>query len=155
MALRTIRLDGDEILNKKSKKVKDINEKIKTLVDDMLDTMYEANGVGLAAPQVGMLKRIFVVDVSEERDQAMVFINPEIEETEGEQIGAEGCLSVPGKQGEVARPQRIKIKALDINGDEFEMEAKDFLARAICHENDHLNGILYTSKAKEVFEVWK
>lgn len=153
MALRTIRLDGDEILNKKAKEVKKINDKIKTLVEDMLETMYEANGVGLAAPQVGMLKRVFVVDVSEERDQAMVFINPVIEESEGEQCGPEGCLSIPGKQGEVVRPQRIKIKALDVNGDEFVMEAQDFLARAICHENDHLEGILYTSKAKEVFEV--
>ncbi len=153
MALRNIRIEGDEILQKKAKPVKKITEKVKVLAEDMIQTMYEKEGVGLAAPQVGMLKRLFVIDVSETRDEPIVFINPVIEETYGEQIGAEGCLSVPGKQGRVARPQKVKVKALDLDGNEFELEAQDFFARAICHENDHLNGVLYTELTKEIIEV--
>ncbi len=153
MALREIRLDGDEILLKRSKEVKKITDKVKTLANDMVETMYAANGVGLAAPQVGMLKRIFVVDISETRDDPHIFINPVIEDRKGEQIGIEGCLSIPGKQGQVKRPEHIKVTALDIDGNEFVMEAEGFFARAICHENDHLNGVLYTMIAEEVYEV--
>ncbi len=153
MALRDIRIDGDEILLKRAKEIKTVNEKIKLLAGDMLDTMYDKNGVGLAAPQVGILKRMFVVDISEERNEPYVFINPVIESEEGEQCGPEGCLSVPNKQGQVKRPMKVKVKALDINGEEFSMEVEGFFARAICHENDHLNGILYTTKAEDLVEI--
>lgn len=149
MALRNIRVDEDPILRKKAKPVKEVNEKIVTIVKDMIETMYDADGVGLAAPQVGLLKRIFVVDVYDETG-VKVFINPEIIQKEGEIDGEEGCLSIPGKVGMVVRPEKIKIKALNIKGESFEMEAEGFLARAICHEADHLEGILYTDIASEV-----
>lgn len=144
MALRQLRLMGDEILSKQSKEIKELNERTLDLIDDMLDTMYESGGCGLAAVQVGVLKRIFVVDVT--GDSPMVFINPVILEKNGEQTADEGCLSVPGKMGCVIRPNYIKIKAFDVEMNEFEMEAEGFLARAICHEYDHLNGVLYVSK---------
>ena len=144
MALRQLRLMGDEILSKQSKEIKELNERTLDLIDDMLDTMYESGGCGLAAVQVGVLKRIFVVDVT--GDNPMVFINPVILEKNGEQTADEGCLSVPGKMGCVIRPNYIKIKAFDVEMNEFEMEAEGFLARAICHEYDHLNGVLYVSK---------
>ncbi|WP_163192606.1 peptide deformylase [Clostridium thermarum] len=143
MALRNIRTDHDEILRKKSKVVDEVNDRIKLLVKDMIETMYAAEGVGLAAPQVGILKRVAVVDVGE---GVHVFINPEILEKEGGCVGLEGCLSLPGRQGEVERPTRIKVKALNENGEEFVLEAKDFFARAICHEIDHLDGILFIDK---------
>lgn len=143
MALRNIRTDDDEILRKKSKVVEEINDRIKVLVKDMIETMYHANGVGLAAPQVGILKRVAVVDVGE---GVHVFINPEILEHSGGCIDFEGCLSLPGKQGEVERPAKIKVKALNENGEEFSLEAEDFFARAICHEIDHLDGILFIDK---------
>lgn len=149
MALRKLRLEGDDILRKKSKIVKEVNDKIKSLVDDMIETMYENQGVGLAAPQIGMLKRIFVVDIGE---GPVVFINPEFVEQSGEQFGIEGCLSVPGKQGDVIRPYKVKVKALDQNGEEFLLEAEEFFARAICHEYDHLEGILYIDKAENIEE---
>lgn len=149
MALRKLRLEGDSILRKKSKVVKEVNEKIKALVEDMIETMYDNQGVGLAAPQVGMLKRIFVVDIGE---GPVVFINPEIVEESGEQYGVEGCLSVPGKQGDVLRPYKVTVKALDIEGVEFKLEAEEFFARAICHEYDHLEGILYVDKAENIEE---
>ena len=147
MALRKLRLEGDDILRKKSKVVKEVTDRVKGIVEDMVETMYENNGVGLAAPQVGILKRIFVVDIGE---GPSVFINPEITEQSGEQFGVEGCLSVPGKQGDVLRPYKIHVKAQDINGDMFELEAEEFFARAICHEYDHLEGILYIDIAENL-----
>lgn len=146
MALRTIREIGDDVLVKNCKEVKEITPRIKELVDDMFETMYDANGVGLAAPQVGILKRIFVIDVTGE--DPMVFINPEILETSGEQTGYEGCLSVPGKSGVVTRPNYVKAKAFDLDGNEFIIEGEELLARAILHENDHLNGTMYVEKVE-------
>ena len=146
MAVRTIRIMGDPILEKKSRIVEEITPKIKELIEDMFDTMREQGGVGLAAPQVGMLKRIFVIDLTEymEEGTTQVFINPEIIETSGEQTGAEGCLSLPGKNGTVTRPNYVKITALDENMESFTIEGDELMARAILHENDHLDGILYT-----------
>ncbi|MBP3338103.1 MAG: peptide deformylase [Lachnospiraceae bacterium] len=143
MALRNIRYMGDEVLNKKCKEVKEITPKLLQLVDDMIDTMYEANGVGLAAPQVGILKRIVVIDVNMEEPEPIVLINPVILETSGEQTGSEGCLSAPGKVGMVTRPNYVKVKAFDTDMNEFVLEGTELLARAICHECDHLDGILY------------
>ena len=141
MAIRIIREDGDDVLRKIYKPVENMTERLNTLIDDMFDTMYDANGVGLAAPQVGVLRRIVVIDTYE--GNPLVLINPEIIETEGEQIGPEGCLSLPGLQGEVARPERVVCKALDRDMNEITVEGEGLLARAICHETDHLNGILY------------
>ena len=146
MALRTIREIGDDVLVKNCKEVKEITPRIKELVEDMFETMYETNGVGLAAPQVGILKRIFVIDVTGE--DPMVFINPEILETSGEQTGYEGCLSVPGKSGIVTRANYVKAKATDLDGNEFIIEGEELLARAIQHENDHLNGKMYVDKVE-------
>ena len=144
MALRTIRTMGDEILTKKCKVVKEVNERTLELIDDMVETMYESYGVGLAAPQVGVLKRIVVIDV-EDGNGPYVLINPEIIETSGEQTGSEGCLSVPGKSGIVTRPNYVKVKALDREFKEYELEGEGLLARAIVHECDHLEGKLYVS----------
>ena len=146
MALRNIRTVGDEILTKRAREVKENTEKIQELIDDMLETMYDSDGVGLAAPQVGVLKRIFVIDCSEERTQPFVFINPEIIETSGEQTGTEGCLSVPGKAGIVTRPSHVKVKALNRNFEEYIVEGDELFARALIHENEHLDGHLYTEK---------
>ncbi|WP_055667871.1 peptide deformylase [Desnuesiella massiliensis] len=146
MAIRTIRTNGDEILRKKSKTVDVINDRIKTLIKDMIETMYEADGVGLAAPQVGILKRIVVIDVG---DGPIAMINPEIIKTEGTYVDVEGCLSVPGEQGEVERPQKVVAKYLDENGKENIVEAEELFARAICHELDHLNGVLFIDKILE------
>lgn len=143
MAIRKIRTMGDPILEKECKEVKDVTRRIKTLIDDMLDTMYEANGVGLAAPQVGILKRIAVVDVSQEGNQPIVMINPEVLETNGEQTGFEGCLSVPGKSGQVTRPNYAKVKAWNEDMEEVIIEGEELLARALLHEIDHLGGHLY------------
>lgn len=143
MALRNIRVNEDPILRKISKVVKNIDERTQILIDDMLDTMYESNGVGLAAPQVGILKRIVVIDIG---DGPIILINPEIVEANGEVKDVEGCLSVPGKQGNVIRPQYVKVKAEDRDGNSIEIQGEDLLARALCHEIDHLNGILYTDK---------
>ena len=140
MAIRVIRTEEDPVLRKISKPVKEVTPKIITLIDDMLDTMYEAMGVGLAAPQVGILKRIVVIDVGE---GPIVLINPEILETSGEQTGDEGCLSVPGKSGVVTRPDHVKVKAFDCEMNEFELIGEGLLARAICHECDHLDGRLF------------
>lgn len=148
MALRNIRTIGDPCLNKVCREVNIITDKIRILVEDMLDTMYEANGVGLAAPQIGVLKRIVVIDISEEGDEPLVLINPVIIETRGSQTGEEGCLSVPERSGTVTRPQYVKIRAFDMNMEEFEMEGEDLLARAFCHEIDHLDGHLYTEKCE-------
>lgn len=146
MAIRKIREMGDPVLSKTCKEVKEINQRTMDLIDDLFDTMYEADGVGLAAPQVGILKRIFVVDVTGE--DPLVFINPEIIETDGEQRGYEGCLSVPGKSGMVTRPNHVKVKAFDEEMNEFELEGDELLARAILHENDHLDGHLYVEKVE-------
>ena len=144
MAIRKIREMGDPILEKTCKEVKEITPRIRELIEDMLDTMYEANGVGLAAPQVGILKRIVVIDVTGE--DPYVMINPKILETSGEQSGPEGCLSIPGKSGIVSRPNYVKATALDVNMRPFEIEGEGLLARAICHELDHLDGHLYVEK---------
>ena len=141
MALRTIRVEGDPVLTKKSRPVEEMTPKISELITDMLDTMYDAMGVGLAAPQVGILKRIVVIDVGE---GPIVLINPEILVTSGEQTGDEGCLSVPGMAGQVTRPNYVKVKALDVNMEEVIYEGEELLARAFCHEIDHLDGKMYT-----------
>ena len=148
MALREIRIQGDPILNKVSKPVTEVNDRLRELIDDMLDTMYEANGVGLAAPQIGILKRIFVIDVSEEGNEPRVFINPKIIKTSGSQTGDEGCLSVPGKTATVTRPGYVLVEAYDENMNKFSLEGEELLARAILHENDHLDGHLYVEKAE-------
>lgn len=151
MALRTIRTEGDAVLNKISKPVTEMTPKVLALITDMLDTMYDSMGVGLAAPQVGILKRIVVIDVG---DGPIVLINPEILETEGEQTGDEGCLSVPGMAGKVTRPNYVKVKALDIDMQEVIYEGEELLARAFCHEIDHLDGHLYTELVEgELHEV--
>lgn len=146
MAVRNIRKIGDSVLTKVSREVKKVDDKLLVLIDDMIDTMYNADGVGLAAPQVGVLKRVVVIDVSDERNNPIILINPEILETQGCQIGDEGCLSVPGKVGVVERPNYVKVKAYDRNMEEFIIEGTELLARALCHEIDHLNGILYVEK---------
>jgi peptide deformylase len=146
MAIRNIRLIGDNILTKRSKEIKEMTPKLKMLIEDMLDTMHQAEGVGLAAPQIGILKRLVVIDVSPEGDSPIILINPEILTTEGEQTGEEGCLSVPGKSGVVTRPNYVKVKALNENMEEFTVEGSELLARALCHEIDHLNGVLYVDK---------
>ncbi len=141
MAIRTIREIGDPVLEKKCKDVKEMTERTRELIDDMIETMYEAEGVGLAAPQVGILKRICVIDVGE---GPIVLINPKVVETSGEQSGHEGCLSVPGKSGVVTRPNYAKVVALDENMEPFEVEGTELLARALLHETDHLDGQMYT-----------
>ena len=140
MAIRTIRELGDDVLRKVCKPVDKMTLRTKILINDMIDTMYEAMGVGLAAPQVGILKRIVVIDVGE---GPIVLINPEILETSGEQTGEEGCLSVPGKAGVVTRPNYVKAKALNEDMEEFVIEGEELLARALCHEIDHLDGVVY------------
>jgi len=146
MALRTIRIKGDPVLEKECKPVKEMNERMLELLDDLFDTMYEGNGCGLAAPQVGILRQMCVVDIGDEHQY--VFVNPVITEMEGEQTDSEGCLSLPGYCGTVTRAKHIKVRAYDENMEEFEMEADDFLARAIQHEIDHLHGHLYTEKVE-------
>ena len=141
MALRTIRVQGDSVLTKKSRTVDKMTPRIGELITDMLDTMYDAMGVGLAAPQVGILKRIVVIDIGE---GPIVLINPEILETSGEQTGDEGCLSVPGMAGQVTRPNYVKVKAMNEDMEEVIYEGTELLARAFCHEIDHLDGKMYT-----------
>ena len=148
MAIRNIRTYGDSCLTKECKPVKEMNHKLQVLIEDMLDTMYEANGVGLAAPQIGILKQVVVIDISPEGDSPIVLINPEIIETDGSQTGEEGCLSVPGKSGVVTRPNYVKVKALNEDMEEVIYEGTELLARAFCHEIDHLHGIVYVSKAE-------
>ncbi len=144
MAIRNIREIGEEVLTKKCRMVTEMTPRIRELIEDMLDTMYESNGVGLAAPQVGVLKRIVVIDTTGEDPH--ILINPRIVETSGEQTGQEACLSVPGKSGEVTRPNYVKAVALDVNMREYILEGTELLARAICHEVDHLDGHLYVEK---------
>lgn len=146
MAIRNIREMGEEVLNKKCKEVTEMTPRTKELIEDMLETMYESNGVGLAAPQVGILKRIVVIDVTGE--DPYILINPRIVESSGEQTGQEGCLSVPGKSGQVTRPNYVKAVALDVDMNPFELEGTELLARAICHELDHLDGHLYVEKVE-------
>lgn len=146
MALRNIRIYGDDVLTKRSKEVTMITPRTKMLIDDMVETMYEANGVGLAAVQVGVLKRIVVIDTTGE--DLIVMINPEILETSGEQEGYEGCLSLPGKSGWVKRPDYVKVKALDEDLLPFELEGEGLLARAIVHECEHLDGHFYVDNVK-------
>ena len=142
MAIRKIRIQGDPVLEKKCKEVKEITPRTRELIEDMLDTMYEENGVGLAAPQVGILKRIVVIDIGE---GPIVMINPVIEETDGTQTGYEGCLSLPGKSGKVTRPNHVKVRFFDEEMEEYILEGEELLARAVCHECDHLEGKMYTS----------
>ena len=149
MAIRNIRVYPDDILEKPCKPVKAMTEKIKTLIDDMFETMYHADGVGLAAPQVGILKRIAVVDITEDHDDPIVMINPELLRTSGEQRGMEGCLSVPEKAGIVTRPNYVRIKALDEDMEETVIEGEGLLARALIHELEHLDGHMYVDKAEE------
>lgn len=146
MAIRQVRELGDDILTKQSKPVTKMTLRTKILIDDMLDTMYEKMGVGLAAPQVGILKQIVVIDVGE---GPIVLINPEIIEISGEQTGEEGCLSVPGKWGIVTRPEHVKVRALNEDMEEVELEGEGLLARAFCHEIDHLSGDLYVDKVED------
>lgn len=143
MAIRTIRTEGDPVLNKVCKPILEVTPKITDLIDDMIETMYEANGVGLAAPQVGILKRLVVIDVGE---GPIVMINPTIIKADGEQTGDEGCLSVPGKAGQVTRPNHVIARFYDEDMNECEIEGEELLARAICHELDHLDGHLYVEK---------
>lgn len=143
MALRSIRKNGDELLRKKSKEVNEINKRELTLFEDMLETMYEADGIGLAAPQVGILKRLVVIDIGE---GPFKLVNPEIIEAQGSCIDSEGCLSVPGEQGNVERPEKVKVTAKNEKGEAVEIIAEGLLARALCHEIDHLNGILFIDK---------
>jgi peptide deformylase len=144
MAIRNIRVEGDEVLRKKCKPVTKMNTRTRELIGDMFDTMYESNGVGLAAPQVGILKRIVVIDVMDGRP--LTLINPEIISTEGEQTGEEGCLSLPGLAGDVTRPMKVVCKALNEEMEEITVEGEGLLARCICHELDHLDGVLYCDK---------
>ena len=151
MALRQIRIMGDEKLEKVCRPVTEMTPRTRELIGDMLDTMYDANGVGLAAPQVGILKRIVVIDVGE---GPIVMVNPEILETSGEQTGQEGCLSLPGQAGIVTWPNYVKVKAFDVNMQEYVLEGTELLARAICHECDHLDGIMYVRHVEgNLFDV--
>jgi len=145
MALRNIRMYGDPVLEKPTKTVTEMTPRIKELITDMIDTMHDADGVGLAAPQVGVLRKIVVINVGE---GPRVFINPRIIETDGEQTGDEGCLSLPGKCGIVTRPNYVKAVAYDIDMNEFEIEGTELFARAMCHEFDHLEGVMYVDKAE-------
>ena len=147
MAIRKIRIDGDDVLRKVCKPVEKMTGRIETLIEDMYETMYEANGVGLAAPQVGILKRIVVIDVCD--GEAYTLINPVIVEADGEQVGDEGCLSLPGLVGTVKRPNHVVCKALNENMEEITVEGEGLLARAICHELDHLEGVLYKDKVED------
>lgn len=150
MALREIRLDGDPILRKKSREVTEVTDRIKTLLDDMVETMNHAEGVGLAAPQVGILRRVIVIDIG---DGPIKIINPKIVEKHGEEVALEGCLSIPGISGDVPRPEKIKVEYMDIEGAMQVIEAEGVLARVFCHEIDHLDGILYTDKALETYNL--
>ena len=149
MALRTIREIGDPVLTKRCKEITAVNNRLRVLIEDMLDTMYEAEGVGLAAPQVGILKRVVVVDIGDEDPRApFILINPEVLEEEGEQTDYEGCLSYPGKVGKVTRAKKVRVRAYDLDLRPFEVVAEDLLARAFLHEIDHLEGMMYVERAE-------
>lgn len=145
MAIRQVRLQGDEVLEKVCRPVEEMTPRLKQLVEDMIETMYLHDGVGLAAPQVGVLRRIAVVDVG---GGPIVMVNPVILETEGEQTGEEGCLSLPGKSGQVTRPNYVKVQAFDENMQKYQVAGSELLARALCHEIDHLDGHMYTEKVE-------
>lgn len=145
MALRQIRIQGDAVLEKKCREITEMTPRIQELIGDMLDTMYDANGVGLAGPQVGVLKRVCVIDIGE---GPIVLINPVVVSADGEQTGDEGCLSLPGKAGQVTRPNHVIVRALDEHMQEREVEGTELLARALCHEIDHLDGHMYTEKVE-------
>ncbi len=147
MALRTIRTDDDPVLRKKSRKVEKFDDRLKALVDDMIETMYDADGIGLAAPQVGILRRVIVIDLYDDNG-AGVYINPEIIAQSGDQFEIEGCLSLPGLNGRVHRPQRVTVRYQTLDGSVVEKDGEDLLARAFCHEIDHLNGVLFTDNAE-------
>ena len=149
MAIRQIRTIGDEILTKKAKPIKEMNDKLKELIGDMLDTMYANEGVGLAAPQVGILKQVVVIDISEEGNEPVILLNPEVIYTDGEQVGSEGCLSVPGKVGIVKRPNLVRVRAFNENMEPMEVEGEELFARALIHETEHLDGQLYVDKAED------
>lgn len=155
MARRNIRTDGDPILRKKSREVTEFNERLFSLLDDMKETMYESNGVGLAGPQVGVLKRVVVMDVSDTRDQCLELINPEIIEVSGSQTGSEGCLSIPGLYGVVTRPDCVKVKAQNREGKWCLYKGEGLKARCFCHEIDHLDGILYKDKLDEGEQLFR
>ena len=146
MAIRIVRQEGDEILKKKSREVEKIDEKVLELIQDMIETMHKLDGVGLAAVQVGVLKRIVVIDLYEEGVEPYIFINPEIVKEKGEQTVDEGCLSFPNKFAKIVRPKEVTLRALNEKGEKIEVKAKDLLAQAICHEVDHLNGIVFVDK---------
>jgi len=152
MAIRTIRTDEDPVLRKKARVIDQVDSKLQGLIEDMIETMYDADGVGLAAPQVGILKRVVVIDIYDETG-VKVLVNPEIVSEEGEQEEVEGCLSLPGKAGVVKRPAKVTVKALNENGEAFTIEGTGLLARALCHEIDHLNGVLFTDKVTEYVEA--
>lgn len=147
MAIKNIRLSDDEILRKKSKAVEEINDRVIEILEDMADTMYSENGVGLAAPQIGILRRIVIIDIGE---GLIELINPVIVETRGEQFGEEGCLSIPGRIGYVTRPNYCKVEALNRYGENITVDGEGLLARALCHEIDHLNGELYIDKEEDM-----
>ncbi len=151
MALRNIVVEGDEVLRKRCKEVPEVTDRIRMILDDMVDTMRDSEGVGLAAPQVGILRRMFVVETEE--DGLFYVVNPEIIEMSGEKKEPEACLSLPGMVGEVTRPTYVKMKALDRDGNPVEYEVRDFLAKAFCHEFDHLEGVLFADKAENLREV--
>jgi len=152
VAIRLIVKDPDPVLREKAMVVTKFNANLHKLLRDMAETMYDADGVGLAAPQVGISKRVIVVDVGD--DHGLIeMVNPEVVESDGEQFGPEGCLSIPNLNGDVRRAQRIRVKGFDRNGEPFELEAADFLARAFLHEIDHLNGVLFTDIAEEIYDA--
>jgi peptide deformylase len=151
MALRKIVVEGDEVLRKRSREVSQVDDRIRMILDDMLETMRDYDGVGIAAPQVGILKRIFIVEAEE--GDVLEAVNPEILSMEGLVAGEEGCLSVPGYFGTVERPEKVRLRAQDRNGEFFEIEAEGLKAVAICHEYDHLEGVLFTDKASGIREA--
>ncbi len=150
MAIRNIVKHGDEVLTKKCRTVEKFDERLETLIEDLFDTLYESGGAGLAAPQVGVMRRVAVIDID---DNPYELVNPEIIATEGEQTGAEGCLSYPGKFGIVTRPMKVRVKAQDRHGEWHEYEGEELLARAFCHETDHLDGNMFMDLVTEWIEV--
>lgn len=150
MALRKIVEKGDDVLNKKCREVVKFDERLSVLIDDMIETLRDSGGVGLAAPQVGVLRRVVVVEIDHEKGEIIELVNPEIIETSGKQVGLEGCLSLPGKWGIASRPYKAKVKAYNRNGEEFTAQGEGLIARAFCHELDHLDGVLYDEKAERM-----
>ncbi|WP_405354814.1 peptide deformylase [Ruminococcus sp.] len=150
MAIRQIVKEGDSVLTKKCREVVKFDDRLAQLIDDMIETLHESGGVGLAAPQVGVIRRVVVIDISQEQNQVIELVNPVIIETEGEQESVEGCLSCPGEWGITVRPNYVKVKAFDRHGNEFTVDGKELLAKAFCHELDHLDGIIFKQVAKRM-----